>query len=259
MQRRGHPWNRRSVITLLLAAALSASAVANPSEKMASKTPSGPKNSAAAGASSWKPTGGRTIAVVGPHPYTGKFRLRVAYDPRTGCKKDGRVWITSEHADYPGAPSFLGLVPLKSWSTKAAAEAAIPHFRAWVDGGRRKQTAAAAAAREASSPRPFVLPERFSKRRAIAGARVNTSVQISTAGVVSVLLAASSVVGGQRLVAYAAMLIGMDTAPSACHMASCELARSSVCAWHLGGVCCESIICAPSDTRAVGENRAQNA
>ena len=111
MQRRGHPWNRRSVITLLLAAALSASAVANPSEKMASKTPSGPKNSAAAGASSWKPTGGRTIAVVGPHPYTGKFRLRVAYDPRTGCKKDGRVWITSEHADYPGAPSFLGLVP----------------------------------------------------------------------------------------------------------------------------------------------------
>ena len=98
--------------------------------------------------------------VRGPHADTGKFHLQTRYDPRTGTKSAGRVAITSLHDDYPGMPSFLGMVPLQSWSTKTAAEAAIPHFRAWIDGGRRKQTAAANQARQPPEVDPTARPER---------------------------------------------------------------------------------------------------
>ena len=58
MRRRAHPCNRRSVTTLLLAAAVSASAVTNPSENMAPKTPSGPKKCVTAAAPRCEHLGG---------------------------------------------------------------------------------------------------------------------------------------------------------------------------------------------------------
>ena len=67
MRARADPTNRRSVVALVLTAALSAAEVTNPSENMASKSPSVAKNSAAAGTSSWTPTGGRTIGVRETH------------------------------------------------------------------------------------------------------------------------------------------------------------------------------------------------
>ena len=117
------------------------------------------------------------MVVRGPHVDTGKYFLEIRYDPRASSKKADRKTITSEHENYGGAPSFLGCQPMKSWCTAAAAKAAIPHFRAWVDGGRRVLTTAANTARAASSTRAFVLPERNSKRRAIkemAGTKVNS-------------------------------------------------------------------------------------
>ena len=61
---------------------------------------------------------------------------------------------------------FLGCYHQKSWVTEAAASAAIDHFRAWVDGGRRKQTAAATARRSQPAAEDVVLlPERYSERR----------------------------------------------------------------------------------------------
>ena len=73
------------------------------------------------------------------------------------------------HEDYPGKPSFLmGLLPLKSWSTQKAAEAAIDHFRTWVDEGRRKRTAAATEVSNVRIPGDeIVLPQRFSQRKSI--------------------------------------------------------------------------------------------
>ena len=123
----------------------------------------------------WTPTGGRSITVSGPHPSSGKFYLQTKYDPRSSSKKPDRNSITSSHDDYPGAPALGGCLPQKQWSTRAAAEAAIPHFRAWVDGGRRKQTAAATAVSNRSDHSPWALalssaqrlPERYSKRQAM--------------------------------------------------------------------------------------------
>ena len=91
MRARADPTNRRSVVALVLTAALSAAEVTNPSENMASKSPSVAKNSAAAGTSSWTPTGGRTIGVRGPHKDTGKYFLWCRYDPRASSKKADRV------------------------------------------------------------------------------------------------------------------------------------------------------------------------
>ena len=91
------------------------------------------------------------IAVRGPHPSSNEYYLEVRYDPRKGTNKAGRKDITSLHDDYPGAPSFLGTHPLKSWTTRAAAEAAIPHFRAWVDGGRRSASSGGSSTRAAPS------------------------------------------------------------------------------------------------------------
>ena len=128
------------------------------------------KGAAAAAASpSWTPTGGRAIMIRGPLVSTGMYYLEVRYDPRTGSKSSDRKSITSLHEDYPGKPSFLmGLCPRKSWRTIAAAEAAIDHFRTWVDERRRKRTAAAA---EVSNARILgdetVLPERFSERNLV--------------------------------------------------------------------------------------------
>ena len=148
---------------------------------MASCSPPSAKISAgaavAAAAASWTPTGGRAITVRGPHHVSGKYSLEVRYDPRQSSKYADRKMITSVHADYPGKPSFLGCLPRKTWSTEAAAKAAIDHFRAWVDGGRRKQTATANAARQ---PPPFdgsALPERYSERRA-KRAKVDASVSV---------------------------------------------------------------------------------
>ena len=120
----------------------------------------------------WTPTGGRAIRVMGPHRDTGKFTLQVKYAPRQSSKKGDYRLITSEHPDYPGKPGFLGCYHLKAWTTKAAAEAAVPHFRHWVDNGRRKQTAAATTVSNRKKPRIEAdlaavgdgLPQRYSVR-----------------------------------------------------------------------------------------------
>ena len=120
---------------------------------------------AAAGSPSWTPTGGREISVRGPHVDTGKYHLEIRYDPRASSKYKDRKSITSLHEDYPGKPSFLGMLPVKSWSTEDAADEAKEHFRAWVDGGRRKRTAAANEMRNVRVPTDVIpLPERYSKR-----------------------------------------------------------------------------------------------
>ena len=120
----------------------------------------------AAAAATWTPTGGRPIMVRGPHHVTGKYFLEARYDPRKGVKKVERKPITSMHADYPGKPSFLGCLPRKVWSTEAAAKAAVDHFRAWIDGGRRKRTTASNAVRQPPAFDGSELPERYSERRA---------------------------------------------------------------------------------------------
>ena len=134
--------------------------------------------------SGWTPTRGHTVSVRGPHATTGKFFLETTFALRQSSKgKDSRKPITSMHEGYPGKPSFLGFHPLKEWTTAAAAQAAIPHFREWVDTGRRKQTAAAAAARSASKAEVEAatvgeeLPQRYSKRRNV-GASASLSFSL---------------------------------------------------------------------------------
>ena len=122
--------------------------------------------SAAAAAALWTPTGGRVITVRGPHAKTGKYYLETRYAPRASSKRADLKSITSLHEDYPGKPGFLGCYHHKSWVTEAAARAAIDHFRAWVDGGRRKQTAAATArSNQPAAEDVVLLPERYSERR----------------------------------------------------------------------------------------------
>ena len=50
------------------------------------------------------------IVVRGPHVDTGKYFLEIRYDQRASSKKADRKMITSEHENYPGAPSFLGCI-----------------------------------------------------------------------------------------------------------------------------------------------------
>jgi hypothetical protein len=121
--------------------------------------------SAAAAAALWTPTGGRVITVRGPMG-NGKYHLETRYAPRESSKFAHLKTITSLHEDYPGKPGFLGCYHQKSWVTEAAARAAIDHFRAWVDGGRRKQTAAATArSNQPAAEDVVLLPERYSERR----------------------------------------------------------------------------------------------
>jgi hypothetical protein len=121
--------------------------------------------SAAAAAALWTPTGGRVIKVRGPMG-NGKYHLETRYAPRESSKFAHLKTITSLHEDYPGKPGFLGCYHQKSWVTEAAARAAIDHFRAWVDGGRRKQTAAATArSNQPAAEDVVLLPERYSERR----------------------------------------------------------------------------------------------
>jgi hypothetical protein len=88
------------------------------------------------------------------------------WNPRASSKRADLKSITSLHEDYPGKPGFLGCYHHKSWVTEAAARAAIDHFRAWVDGGRRKQTAAATARSiQPAAEDVVLLPERYSERR----------------------------------------------------------------------------------------------
>ena len=121
-----------------------------------------------------------------PHAITGKYFLEARYDRRKGMQSKDRVSITSLHDDYAGAPSILGMAPLKAWLTEAAARAAIDHFRLWVDEGRRVQTTSAAAAR---LPTPFdngLLPDRYSNRHAV-GTKVSVAFGIS-GGMVGIVL-----------------------------------------------------------------------
>ena len=121
--------------------------------------------SAAAAAALWTPTGGRVITVRGPMG-NGKYHLETRYAPRASSKRADLKSITSLHEDYPGKPGFLGCYHHKSRVTEAAARAAIDHFRAWVDGGRRKQTAAATArSNQPAAEDVVLLPERYSERR----------------------------------------------------------------------------------------------
>jgi hypothetical protein len=92
--------------------------------------------------------------------------LEIRYAPRASSKRADLKSITSLHEDYPGKPGFLGCYHQKSWVTDAAARAAIDQFRAWVDGGRRKQTAAATArSNQPAAEDVVLLPERYSERR----------------------------------------------------------------------------------------------
>ena len=141
----------------------------------------------AAAAPSWTPTGGRTIRVCGPHVDSGKCHLETTYEPRAYSKKRDRKPITSLHTDYPGKPGFMGCYHLKSWTTEAAAIAAVDHFRAWVDGGRRVRTAAATlVSNKRAAFDDFALPERYSKRSNVAirtvkaGARVFVMLALTT-------------------------------------------------------------------------------
>ena len=121
---------------------------------------------AAAAAALWTPTGGRKITVHKHHANTGNYYLEIRYAPRASSKRADLKSITSLHEDYPGKPGFLGCYHHKSWVTEAAARAAIDHFRAWVDGGRRKQTAAATArSNQPAAEDVVLLPERYSERR----------------------------------------------------------------------------------------------
>ena len=96
----------------------------------------------------------------------GKYHLEIRYNPRASSKRADLKSITSLHEDYPGKPGFLGCYHHKSWVTEAAARAAIDHFRAWVDGGRRKQTAAATGrSNQPAAEDVVLLPERYSERR----------------------------------------------------------------------------------------------
>ena len=90
----------------------------------------------------------------------------MVWAPRQSSKYADLKRITSLHADYPGKPGFMGCYHHKSWSTHAAAEAAIPHFRAWVDDGRRKKTAAAATARGLGRARAARALQRAEQRQA---------------------------------------------------------------------------------------------
>ena len=121
---------------------------------------------AAAAAALWTPTGGRVITVRKQSYDPGKYFLEIRYAPRASSKFADLKSITSLHEDYPGKPGFLGCYHQKSWVTEAAARAAIDHFRAWVDGGRRKQTAAATArSNQPAAEDVVLLPERYSERR----------------------------------------------------------------------------------------------
>ena len=96
----------------------------------------------------------------------GKYHLETRYAPRESSKFAHLKTITSLHEDYPGKPGFLGCYHHKSRVTEAAARAAIDHFRAWVDGGRRKQTAAATArSNQPAAEDVVLLPDRYSERR----------------------------------------------------------------------------------------------
>ena len=159
---------RSAAISLLWPLSDSPAAVAYPSEKMASTSKPNTPNleGAAAAAAPWTPTGGRKITVHKQHANTGNYYLEIRYTPRASSKRADLKSITSLHEDYPGKPGFLGCYHQKSWVTEAAARAAIDHFRAWVDGGRRKQTAAATArSNQPAAEDVVLLPERYSERR----------------------------------------------------------------------------------------------
>ena len=147
---------------------------------------------AAAASSSWTPTGGRVITVRGPMG-NGKYHLEIRYNPRASSKRADLKSITSLHEDYPGKPGFLGCYHQKSWVTEAAARAAIDHFRAWVDGGRRKQTAAATARSiQPAAEDVVLLPERYSERRNFR-VRVGAMLDPVSHGVVVNLMLLTSV------------------------------------------------------------------
>ena len=99
---------------------------------MSSSTSSPAQNfagAAAAATAAWTPTGNRAVKIHGPAAQSGKFYLEAQYAPRASSKHKDLKWITSSGSDYPGKPSFLGCLPQKTWMTRAAAAAAIPHFR----------------------------------------------------------------------------------------------------------------------------------
>ena len=158
--------------------------MASRSDKTASSGTPAAKNSpaaavAAAAPSCWTPTGGRAIILHKPTKSFPKWHLEARYDKReSSTKKEARVSVTSLHMDYPGKPGFMGCYHQKSWTTEAAARAAMDHFREWVDGGRRKRTAAATAVSNASAAVEAIpLPNRYSKRRNVGtciGATVST-------------------------------------------------------------------------------------
>ena len=138
------------------------------------------RGSAAAGLTAgWTPTGDRKVAVR-LHPDTRMYYLEVKFSPRQSAKSKDFKIITSMAEACHGVPSFLGMLPKKTWATQQAAERAISHFREWVDGGRRQQNAAmrAGASSEARAAAVCKLdaPQRFSGRLNLSSPSVAVSI-----------------------------------------------------------------------------------
>ena len=132
---------------------------------------------AAEAATAWTPTEGRKV-LAELHRSTGKWYLSVKFAARRGTRTKELKRITSMADAYPGAPSFLGMLPRKTWTTRAAAEQASSHFREWVNGGRRQQKAAAAASTAAAAAPQLdaCMPQRFSGRLNLSRPSVAVSI-----------------------------------------------------------------------------------
>ena len=108
------------------------------------------------------------------------YYLEVKFSPRQSAKSKDFKIITSMVEAYHGVPSFLGMLPKKTWATQQTAERAINHFREWVDGGRRQQNAAmrAGASSEARAAAVCKLdaPQRFSGRLNLSSPSVAVSI-----------------------------------------------------------------------------------
>ena len=138
---------------------------------------------AAEAATAWTPTEGRKV-LAELHRSTGKWYLSVKFAARRGTRTKELKHITSMADAYPGAPSFLGMLPRKTWTTRAAAEQASSHFREWVNGGRRQQKAAAAASTAAAAAPQLdaCMPQRFSGRLNLSRPSVAVSIKFGLDG-----------------------------------------------------------------------------
>ena len=114
-----------------------------------------------------------------------KWHLMIKYAPYRGARGQKLDTARSTHQGYDKG----------GWATRAAAIAAKPHFKEWVNSGRNSQQRAAGAtsavarakAVEAARQRPLV-PTRFRGGIRIEAAKVIVGLSIGTTGTVAVAL-----------------------------------------------------------------------